>query len=62
MIDSLITVFVTSLVCVTCYSIYQSIINYYEGYFEYQNKSNSNLEYIYDNMWQCEACKIDESD
>lgn len=62
LIDSLITVFVTSLVCVACYSIFQAIENYEEGYIEYQNRSNENLEYVYSNMWQCEACILDESD
>lgn len=62
LIDSLITVFITSLVCVACYTIFNSITNYEEGYLEYQNRSNSNLEYIYANMWECEACYIDESD
>lgn len=62
LIDSLITVFITSLVCVACYSIYHSIINYKEGYVDYQSRSNNNLEYIFTNMWECEACEIDEFD
>ena len=60
--DSLITVLITSLVCVTCYCLYQSMVNYDKGYMEYQEKSNANLEYIYGNLWICEECEIDESD
>ena len=62
LIDSLITVFVTSLLCVMCYAMYQNIVNYDEGYMEYQERSNSNLEYIYNNLFYCEECEIDESD
>ena len=62
LLDSLITVFVTSVVCVMCYMIFSSIVNYDEGYIEYQKRSNSNLEYIYNNLFYCEECEIDESD
>jgi len=62
LIDSLITVFVTSLVCITCYSIYRLIVNYQEGYINYQQRSNDELEYIFNNLYECEACVIDESD
>lgn len=62
LVDSLITVFITSLLCVACYSIYHSIILYEEGYINYQNRSNENLEYVFNNMQSCEGCKIDESD
>lgn len=62
LLDSLITVFVTSLVCIACYSIFHSIVKYEEGYIDYQNRSNINLEKIFINMWECEECQIDESD
>lgn len=62
LIDSLVTVFVTSLVCVTCYSIFHSIERYEEGYTQYQTRSNINLEYTLKNMWQCQECELDESD
>ena len=62
LIDSLITVFITSLVCALCYSSWQSIINYKQGYINYQNRSNNDLEYIYNDLWNCEACQIDEFD
>lgn len=62
LIDSLITVFVTSLVCVMCYALYQSLIKYDDGYIKYQEDSNERLEHIYHNLWHCEECEIDESD
>ena len=62
LVDSLITVFITSLLCVMCYSIYQSIVAYDDGYRTYQEESNENLEYIYNSLWQCQECIIDESD
>ena len=62
LVDSLITVFVTSVVCIMCYMIFNSIVNYDDGYIEYQNRSNENLEYIYNNLYYCEECEIDESD
>lgn len=60
--DSLITVLITSIVCVTCYSIYQSMVNYEEGYMKYQEESNEKLIYIYGSLPECEECQIDEPD
>lgn len=62
LIDSLISVFVTCILCVTCFAIYNSIFKYEQGYIEYQSKSNENLEYIYNNLYECEACVLDEPD
>lgn len=62
LVDSLITVFITSLVCVMCFSIYDVILNYEEGYENYQSSTNEEIEDILNNMWECEVCVIDESD
>lgn len=62
LLDSLITVFITSLVCIACYSTFHLIVNYEEGYTDYQNRSNTSIEYILSNMWECEECEIDEPD
>ena len=62
LVDALITVFVTSLVCIMCYAIYRSMLNYENGYDEYQIKINDDLLDIYQNVYECEACIIDESD
>lgn len=62
LLDSLITVFVTSVVCVGCYSIYKSIVNYEESYIEYQEESNDRLVNVFNSLYECEPCIIDESD
>lgn len=62
LLDSLITVFVTSMVCVACYSIYKSVVNYEEGYIQYQNESNNRLVTVFNNLYECEPCILDESD
>lgn len=63
LIDSLITVFVTSLVCILCYSIFKADLNYQEGYANYQAESNDRLVSIFKDLNNCETCEvIDDSD
>ncbi len=63
LIDSLITVFIVTIVCFLCYSMYHVILNYKDGYINFQENSNINLEKIYSNSYECEVCEIiDESD
>lgn len=62
LVDSLITVFITCLLCTMCYTIFHSIVIHEKSYLEYQNESNLALEHIYSSLWFCEECKIDESD
>lgn len=63
LIDSLITVFVVSALCIICYSMYQAIINYDNGYKQYQEESNNRLIQIYRYTYECEGCEIiDDSD
>ncbi len=63
LIDSLITVFIVTIVCFLCYSMYHVILNYKQGYINFQENSNINLEKIYSNSYECEVCEIiDESD
>ena len=62
LIDSLICVMITSLLCVSCYSIYKAIDNYENAYIEYQTRSNNDLEDIYNSLKECETCELDESD
>ncbi len=61
LLDSLLVVFITSLVCVTCYSIYHLIVKYEDGYIEYQTRTNYEYENIYKSLYECEACEIDDS-
>lgn len=62
LVDSLICVFVTSMVCATCYAVFFNITNYEKGYIDYQERSNENIENIYDQLHNCEVCEINESD
>ena len=62
LLDSLICVCITSLVCVLCFSIYEAIINYDDGFNRYQILLNEELENIYNTLPDCEVCIIDESD
>lgn len=62
LLDSLICVLITSLLCVTCYSLFLSANNYDDGYIEYIDKSNSNIEQIFNEINECEACTVHESD
>lgn len=62
LIDSLIVVFITSILCFMCYQIYLSISNYETGYQEYQKNSNDYYRELYNNLSNCEACIIDEFD
>lgn len=61
LVDAMISVFITSVVCSLCYLTYNAIANYDEGYFRYQEKSNYSLEKIFNNTYECEACILDES-
>lgn len=60
LVDSLISVFVTSLVCVACYSTYHLIVKYQDGYEDYQTLSDEHLLDIYNNLYECEPCEIIE--
>lgn len=62
LLDSLISVFVTCLVCISIYATYNLIEKYEKGYLDYQSESNENLEYIFNNLYECEMCLLDEPD
>lgn len=62
LIDSLISVFITSLLCILCYSSFKAILNYDEGYINFQKISNDNLIDVYDSLYKCKVCQIDEPD
>ena len=63
LVDSLITIFISALVCSLCYSIYMLNDKYVQGYKDYQEKSNERLQEILVNLNECETCEvIDESD
>ena len=62
LIDSLIVVFITSILCFMCYQIYLSITNYENGYQDYQNNTNEYYKELYNELPKCEACTINEFD
>ena len=62
LIDSLLSVFIVTYICIICVSIYKVIENYNISYVDYQNNSNQVYEYIFDNLPICEPCILDESD
>ena len=63
LVDSLITIFISALVCSLCYSIYMLNDKYVQGYKDYQEKSNERLQEILVSLNECETCEvIDESD
>ena len=62
LLDSLLSVFIVSYICILCFSIYKSIIIYEDSYLLYQEKSNIHLDYIFSNYIYCEPCILDESD
>ena len=62
LLDSLICVFVAVSLCLLCFSIYKAILNYWKGYLSYQEDSNERYVSIFNGLYECEACVIDESD
>ena len=62
LIDSLLSVFIVSLICTLCFSIYKVIDSYAKGYERYQETSNESYERILRQLYECEACTADESD
>lgn len=60
LIDSLITVFIVSIMALLCLSIYKSVVNYKEGYRLYKEETSNRLTYIYDDLGECEKCIIQE--
>jgi len=62
LIDALLSVFIVSCICILCFTIFNIINKYEEGYINYQIKSNYYYENLFNNLKECEACNIDESD
>ena len=62
LVDSLLSVFIVVTICMFCFSIYQLIGKYAEGYEQYRRTSNEAYEHILNGLPACEACLADESD
>lgn len=62
LIDSLLSVFIVASICMLCFSIYQVIDKYSQGYEQYQVTSNEAYERILNSLPGCEACQVNEPD
>ena len=62
LLDALLSVFLLSCLCILCFSIYNLIERYEEGYLRYQERSNQRYEDILSDLNQCEGCAFDEHD
>ena len=62
LIDSLVAVFLITLICTMCFSIYRSQERYLEGYERYRQASDLHYEEIFRSLNECTGCATDESD
>lgn len=62
LLDSLLSIFIVSVICILCFTIYNLIEKYEEGYFSYQETSNERIESILNSLEECEGCLEDEYD
>ncbi|MBQ6217385.1 MAG: hypothetical protein IJK53_08400 [Erysipelotrichaceae bacterium] len=62
LLDALLSVFLLSCLCILCFSIYNLIERYEEGYLRYQERSNQRYEDILSDLNLCEGCAFDEYD
>ena len=62
LIDSLLSVFIVACICMLCFSIYQAIDKYSQGYELYRKTATEMYERILNGLPECEACRIDEPD
>lgn len=60
LLDSLVTVLITCAICLLCFSIFNVIETYNAGTKNYRLQSNEEIEDIYNNIPNCEACILDE--
>lgn len=62
LVDSLLTVFIVSCICILCFSIYRLIERYDEGYVSYTERMNDYYVSVFNSYEYCESCEVDESD
>ncbi len=60
LVDSLLALFILSAICILCFSIYELIESYENGYLHYQERSNRKYEEILTKLNQCQGCAVDE--
>lgn len=62
LLDSLICVTIVVSLCTFVLGTYQNIHNYYDGYDNYQKETAEMYSEIYDKLYECEKCEIEEED
>ena len=62
LIDSLLSVFIVASICMLCFSIFQVIGKYAEGYEQYRMTTNQTYERILNGLPECRECRADDSD
>ena len=60
LVDSLITIFIVSVMALLCIAIFESIDNYKKGYQDYKEETNERLNNLYNSLGVCERCVIEE--
>lgn len=62
LIDSLVNTLIVSLMCLLCLMTYNSLKNYDEGYFKYEEESNEKYDSLYSSLSDCVKCEVIESE
>jgi len=62
LVDALICVFICISICEICFSIFNCIVNYENGYKSYSERVNDRLVEVYSKIGICEGCIVNESD
>ena len=62
LLDSLVCVVIVVSLCTFVLGTYQNIHSYYDGYDKYQREIAESYSEIYDKLYECEKCEIEEED
>lgn len=62
LLDSLINVFIVTCLVTLCYTTYNLMMKYEDGYVQYEANALDRYESIFNSLDECEVCDIDEPD
>ena len=62
LLDALLSVFIVSALCILCFTIFNLMSGYDEGYQLYRERSDSHYEEIFASLAECEECEVIEPD
>ena len=62
LLDSLINVFIVSCLVTLCYTTYNLMVKYEQGYRQYESNETDRYERIFNELDECEVCEVDEPD